>query len=716
MFGTSRKDQARIDALEAELARATQTLTEANAQNEALKADIEASKIATSAAERDATAAKAEAQEKDEQLEKYGQLARIVDDAEASFMVVDKDFVIEYVNDSTMKLLRSSAAEFREIWPDFDPERLVGSCIDRFHKNPSHQRGMLAAPLGAPHKTNIKVGPLTFALRVTSSFNNSGEHVGSTLEWEDVTEELANRERDVDYRSQLEAVSKAQAVIEFEMDGTIRKVNDNFCHTMGYTANDVIGENHFMFYPGDEKAGGSYTEMWEKLRRGEFLSGEFLRVGKGGKEVWIQASYNPVRNEAGEIVKVVKFAIDITAEKSRREMTSAAMHEVSSVMRMVSEGNLDQRMVGEYTGEFADLQRALNTSLETIGERVIKEAVQVMTAMANGDLTQRMESGLTGRYADLAASVNESLNNLSSIVGEINRVAESVDTGSSEISQGNTDLSRRTGQQAASLEETASSMEQMTSTVKQNAENATTANQLAIDARDQAERGGAVVRDAIQAMEEINASSTKIADIIGVIDEIAFQTNLLALNASVEAARAGEQGRGFAVVASEVRNLAGRSATAAREIKDLIQDSGTKVEEGSRLVNESGETLSEIVAGVKRVTDIVGEIAAASAEQAQGIEQVNSAITQMDELTQQNAALVEEAAVASESLSEQAQSMSELMNQFDVGDNAISAPVSAPGGHERRSASRPWSDKKESAASAPAPKANGTDDQVWQDF
>ncbi|MEL6367284.1 MAG: methyl-accepting chemotaxis protein, partial [Pseudomonadota bacterium] len=627
MFGTSRKDQARIDALEAELARVTQSLTESKAHNKALDDQLKASGDAIAAAEHDATQARAAAQDTMHQIEKFGQLARIVDDSEASFMVVDKDFVITYVNDSTMKLLRRSANEFRVIWPDFDPENLVGSCIDRFHKNPSHQRGMLATPLGAPHKTSIKVGPLTFALRVTSSFNNSGEHVGSTLEWEDVTEELANRERDIDYRSQLEAVSKAQAVIEFEMDGTIRKVNDNFCHTMGYTTSEVVGENHYMFYPGDEKTGGSYTEMWEKLRRGEFLSGEFLRVGKGGKEVWIQASYNPVRNEAGEIVKVVKFAIDITAEKSRREMTARAMDEVSSVMRLVADGNLEQRMVGEYFGEFADLQHALNTSLETIGEHVIKEAVQVMVAMAKGDLTQRMQDGLNGRYAELSSAVNESLVNLSNIVGEINRVAESVDTGSSEISQGNTDLSRRTEQQAASLEETASSMEEMTSTVKQNAENATTANDLAIEARDQAERGGEVVRDAIMAMEEINASSAKIADIIGVIDEIAFQTNLLALNASVEAARAGEQGRGFAVVASEVRNLAGRSATAAREIKDLIQDSGTKVEEGSRLVNESGETLSEIVAGVKRVTDIVGEIAAASAEQAQGIEQVNSAIT-----------------------------------------------------------------------------------------
>ncbi|MEO0365595.1 MAG: methyl-accepting chemotaxis protein [Pseudomonadota bacterium] len=713
MFGSSRQDQEKIAALEAQLQQVRNELSEAQKQVASTQDALAKSEAAKTELTDRADQMAAQAASKDEQIEHYGLLSRIVDDSDAAFMVVDRDFVVTYVNQSTMNLLRGAAKEFREIWPDFDPETLVGSCIDRFHKNPAHQRNMLANPLAVAHNTHIRVGPLTFSLRVTSNRNEAGEHVGNTLEWEDVTEELASRARDIDYREQLMAVSKAQAVIEFSPDGMILEVNDNFCRTMNYSKQELVGENHSMFYPGDERTGQSYSEMWNKLRRGEFVSGEMLRVGKGGTEVWLQTSYNPVRNESNDVVKIVEFATDITAERQRRDMTRNALDEVSSVMRLVAQGNLDQRMLGQYTGEFAELQQALNGSLDTIGNRVIKDAIQVMGAMARGDLTQRMDASMSGRYAELARAVNESLDNLASIVGEINRVAESVDTGSSEISQGNTDLSRRTEQQAASLEETASSMEQMTSTVTQNAQNATRANTLAIEARDQAERGGNVVRDAIKAMDEINAASAKIADIIGVIDEIAFQTNLLALNASVEAARAGEQGRGFAVVASEVRNLAGRSATAAREIKDLIQDSGHKVEEGSRLVNESGNTLSEIVMGVKNVTDIVGEIAAASAEQSTGIQQVNNAITQMDELTQQNAALVEEAAVASESLSEQAQSMTELMSQFQVGTASNDSATEAVH-HERRSATRPWTD---SPSATPTPAAStGTDDQVWQDF
>jgi methyl-accepting chemotaxis protein len=288
-----------------------------------------------------------------------------------------------------------------------------------------------------------------------------------------------------------------------------------------------------------------------------------------------------------------------------------------------------------------------------------------------GDLTQRIQQeGKTGFFATLATGMNSLLDNFGEVVGSIKGAAGEVETGAAEISKGNTSLSQRTEEQAASLEETASSMEEMTSTVRQTADNATHANQLAIAARNQAENGGTVVGKAVQAMAGINAASRRIADIIGVIDEIAFQTNLLALNAAVEAARAGEQGRGFAVVASEVRNLAGRSATAAKEIKALIQDSVGKVEEGSKLVDQSGQTLEEIVLAVKKVTDIVAEIAAATNEQSAGIEQVNKAVMHMDEVTQQNAALVEEAAAAAEAIVEQAHGLNEMIARYRLLDDA----------------------------------------------
>ena len=288
------------------------------------------------------------------------------------------------------------------------------------------------------------------------------------------------------------------------------------------------------------------------------------------------------------------------------------------------------------------------------------DAKRVLGHLAQGDLTDQMTSACDGDLEQIKVSLNSAITNLTTTLTTVREAAESVTTGAEEITKGNEDLSQRTSEQASSLEETSSAMEEMTSTVKQNADNAKQANQLAISARDVAQKGGAVTTKAIDAMGEINKSSKKIADIITVIDEIAFQTNLLALNAAVEAARAGEHGRGFAVVAAEVRNLAQRSATAAKEIKGLIDESVQRVTDGSELVNQSGKTLEEIVSSVKRVTDIIAEITAASQEQASGIDQVNKAIMQMDETTQQNAALVEEATSASQSMKEQAR---ELMSQ-----------------------------------------------------
>ena len=302
------------------------------------------------------------------------------------------------------------------------------------------------------------------------------------------------------------------------------------------------------------------------------------------------------------------------------------------------------------------LMRTADTGLEAVRE--------VLGAVADGELSRTLDGPAEGRFADLQHSTNTTVLRLRDIVGDIKRAVEAIGTAAGEISAGNDDLSRRTEQQAANLEETAASMEELTSTVKQNAEHARTANQLAIGAAEVATSGGAVVRQVVERMAEIQASSKKMADIIAVIDGIAFQTNILALNAAVEAARAGEQGRGFAVVASEVRSLAQRSATAAKEIAQLIHESNGKVDDGSALVGRAGDTMQEIVTSVRRVTDIMAEISAASAEQSSGIEQVNLTITQMDEVTQQNAALVEEASAAARSLEEQAEGLAEAVGLF----------------------------------------------------
>ncbi|AOB31045.1 chemotaxis protein [Bordetella sp. H567] len=303
--------------------------------------------------------------------------------------------------------------------------------------------------------------------------------------------------------------------------------------------------------------------------------------------------------------------------------------------------------------------------------RPLREAGQHFDRIAAGDLSQHIEVRSTNEIGLLYSAVKRMQESLTRTVSAVRRGVDEINVGAREISAGNTDLSSRTEQQASSLEETAASMEELASTVKQNAENARQANQLAASASDVAERGGSAVAEVVNTMQDISGSSRKISEIVSVIDGIAFQTNILALNAAVEAARAGEQGKGFAVVAGEVRSLAQRSAQAAKEIKALIEDSVTKVGAGSQQVERAGATMQEIVASVKRVTDIMGEISAASEEQSSGIDQVNRAVSQMDEVTQQNAALVEEAAAAAGSLQEQAQRLAEAVAVFKVNQGQV---------------------------------------------
>lgn len=305
--------------------------------------------------------------------------------------------------------------------------------------------------------------------------------------------------------------------------------------------------------------------------------------------------------------------------------------------------------------------------------RPLNQAVQIARTIADGDLTSKIHVESSDETGQLLQALKDMNNSLVRIVSQVRTGTDTIASASTQIAAGNLDLSSRTEEQASSLEETAASMEELTSTVKQNADNARQANQLAAEASDVAMKGGDVVSEVVSTMSSINNSSKKIVDIISVIDGIAFQTNILALNAAVEAARAGEQGRGFAVVASEVRNLAQRSAAAAKEITVLIGDSVDQVSAGTLLVNKAGTTMSEVVNSVRRVTDIMAEITAASHEQSTGIEQVNQAIAQMDEVTQQNAALVEEAAAAAASLEDQAANLSELVDVFRIDSTQIVA-------------------------------------------
>ncbi|TNF39193.1 MAG: PAS domain-containing protein [Gammaproteobacteria bacterium] len=437
-------------------------------------------------------------------------------------------------------------------------------------------------------------------------------------------------------------------------------------------------------------------------------------INVGGRTLTV--TVNPVMNENNERRGTVVEWLDRTAEV-------AVEKEVENIVQAAQSGDLSSRIeLGNKDGFFLKLSEGINQMIDVVSNS-FHDVARVMQAMAEGDLTQKIDQEYSGTYGEIKDNINLTIDRLEDVVGKIRESSEFIRTSSEEISAGNNNLSQRAEEQASTLEETASSMEQLTSTVRNNADNAQQANQLAGNTRDLAEKGGQVVKQAVSAMGEISSSSNKIAEIIGVIDEIAFQTNLLALNASVEAARAGEQGRGFAVVASEVRNLAQRSAAAAKEIKELINDSVAKVENGSKLVNESGVTLSEIVDAVKKVGDIISEISAASQEQAAGIEQVNKAVTQLDEITQQNAALAEQASASSESSLHRAIDMNNMVSFFKVSGLSVSSV-------ERHSSIRQHTSQqlmaKQSASKAPAKASSkpasktktppAMDDDEWEEF
>jgi methyl-accepting chemotaxis protein len=435
------------------------------------------------------------------------------------------------------------------------------------------------------------------------------------------TDITAQKMQAADFAGQLAAINKSQAVIEIGLDGRILAANENFLATTGYTLDEVRGRHHSMFVDAACRESADYKAFWEKLGRGEYDAGQYRRLGKGGREVWIQASYNPIMDMNGRAFKVVKYATDVTAQVRDAQALQAA----------------------------------------------VAQTREVVAAAQAGDLTRQIATAdKTGPIAELCGGINALMETMAGIIGQIKFAADTIALGASEIAQGNADLSQRTEQQAASLEETAVSMKDLADTVRSTAENARQASQLASGAVDVAAQGGRVVHEVVSTMALINESSRRIVDIIGVIDGIAFQTNILALNAAVEAARAGEHGRGFAVVASEIRSLSQRSATAAKEIKQLIGDSVDKVGVGTGQVEGAGRTMDEIVSNVRRVSDLIREISDAARQQSDSLGQMNIVVDQIDQGTQQNAALVEEASAAARSMEEQSSELLQTVAAFKV--------------------------------------------------
>lgn len=654
-------------------------------------------------------------------------IKRALDAASTNVMMADADYNIVYMNPAVQNMMKVAESDLQKELPNFVAKDLIGKNIDVFHKNPAHQRSMLAK-LTDTYSTQITVGVRTFALIATPIFSDKNERLGTVVEWSDKTAELRHERELKAQQDELARVAKETRRIKDALDAASTNVmmadadynivymNPAVQNMMrvaeadlkkelpNFNANDLIGKNIDVFHKNPAHQRSMLARMTDTYRT-------TIQVGARTFNLVATPIFDDQKNRLGTVVEWADKTAEVHIEK-----------EVANLIKAANEGDLTKRLDTQgQTGFVQTLSSGLNELMNKVSG-FVNDVGTIFEAMSEGNLTRTIDNNYEGELQKIKNNANNSIAKLTEVLSKIQSASDIVRTSSNEVAQGSDDLSRRTESQASSLEETAASMEEITATVKQTAESATQSNNLASEAKLKAEKGGDVVQGAVKAMNEIMQASNKINDIIGVIDEIAFQTNLLALNAAVEAARAGEQGRGFAVVAGEVRTLSQRSAAAAKEIKDLIRDSVNKVESGSHLVNQSGQMLAEIVQAVDKVAKMIADVNTAAIEQNSGISQINQAVAQMDEMTQQNAALVEETSAASRSMSEEANSMSRLISFFQLSRSGF-AGSSANTQQEPIMTYKPGSSANKAATAKPAPKNKGSSSAAsfsseddWEDF
>ena len=465
----------------------------------------------------------------------------------------------------------------------------------------------------------------------------------------DITEAEIERQN---ARGILAAIDAAYAYIEFDLHGQVLQANANFLGLMGYAAEEVVGRHHRLFVDPAEAQAPAYAQFWRDLAEGRSQTGTFRRVTRSGREVWIQAVYAPVKDEMGRVAKVVKIASDMSAEVLANQMLTTAVEQARGVANAAVAGDLAQRIpMDGKTGAVADLCAGINGMAENTAV-VVADLCRVFGALAEGDLSQRITREYGGSFAAAQADANASCERLAEVIDQVRNAADSLTGAADQVSATAQSLSQAASEQAASVEETTASIEIMSTSIMQNSDNAHATDGMAAKASTEAGDGGQAVKQTVTAMRQI-------ADKIVIIDDIAYQTNLLALNAAIEAARAGEHGKGFAVVAAEVRKLAERSQSAAREIGQLA---GSSVDMAER----AGGLLDEIVPSIRKTSELVQEIAAASAEQSQSAGQISIAMGQLSKATQQNASASEELAATAEEMSAQAAQLQQSVAFFTM--------------------------------------------------
>lgn len=616
--------------------------------------------------------------------EEAARLQSAIEGLSTPTLMVDRNLAVTYVNPALLTTISERASSFRTAFPSFDASRLLGASIEVFYEDREQLRRLLSDANQLPHKTSIHVADLTFDVNISVMVDANGEYIGSTHTWSDVTQARAKAVQAARLTSQIEGaaanimICDLKRVITYcnpavvnmlrKYESRLRKVLPQF------NVDKIVGSSIDIFHEPTLS-----TPIEEMPYQADIVFGD-LEFG---------LNLTALTDDQG---KHIGNAVEWQDNNDR----AAYRNEVNRIIALCKEGQLSERgNVELLTGFYAPMMSGINGVIDALVQPV-QEASEILSQLANQDLTARVIGNYKGDHAIIKDNLNGTADSLERAMSQVLQSASQLKAASSQISSGSQSLSQATNQQASSLEEVSSTVEELSSMTDQNASNANQAKGLSDNAKKSANRGKDSMDQLSKAIDRIKGSADQTAKIVKTIDEIAFQTNLLALNAAVEAARAGDAGKGFAVVAEEVRSLAQRSAEAAKSTAELIEGSVKNAEAGVRLSDEVARQLQDIVGGSEKVNDIVAEIAAASAEQAKGIGQINTAISQINQITQQNAANSEQSAAAAEELSAQAGQLADMVGRFRIGgQETATVAANTPGKYALQS----------SFGRAPAPKA-----------